>query len=615
MLGIALQCASQTDTLPMSVTFNDEQTMLTEQPKSVSDLERAIAVRASCRAFDLGQLDKETSKTLRTLAVEKTFACTDFTGGLVKVLDAIRHAYGLPNANVALGVDELAKAADNDPKRSREFLSYLCTQVMDPTPWLRLVVTSFGMVDVQHFVTGSNRPLKLLPLPPVFPITSGQVNLLPPLLQPFADEAQKRRLLFEKDWLQRYAKISLLLFKTGGHPRIVETLLGRMNLALTKDGLDKHFYDALQNFCLQPNLNLLNSDMQDIVTFNDGAKVQLFSDPAVASAFYRDLVVPFPFPTSVKEATDHKLFLRFSSGQVCCGYLQGLAYLPGPALKQLPDQATELRALGDGMEAFVTNFDRQGKEFERLCARAIQVFLHCYGDARPQLKLSSILQREREFGPKSVFNVRLQAGRVGWNDTCKVFPSSYPDNESLTVDASALQSFIASNLAAAVVIPQAQCNLCCDFAIFLRHGLGRRRVLVLYCQCKDWFRGEIRGERGVENLWTRFKRIRQFVESDQVPSMQALNTDGAERIGNGFPRQVRKMKASVTHGFVLVTANPIDTLFPGENKLSDLKEDEAVIDLEAMKSWFPTGGYNCQLAVALRRMFSFSGSDKGQVSE
>ena len=75
------------------------------------------------------------------------------------------------------------------------------------------------------------------------------------------------------------------------------------------------------------------------------------------------------------------------------------------------------------------------------------------------------------------------------------------------------------------------------------------------------------------------------------------------------------MEASVTHGFVLVTANPIDTLFPGENKLSDLKEDEAVIDLEAMKSWFPTGGYNCQLAVALRRMFSFSGSDKGQVSE
>ena len=49
------------------------------------------------------------------------------------------------------------------------------------------------------------------------------------------------------------------------------------------------------------------------------------------------------------------------------------------------------------------------------------------------------------------------------------------------------------------------------------------------------------------------------------------------------------MKASVTHGFVLVTANPIDTLFPGKKKLLDLKEDEAVIDLEAMKSWFPTG--------------------------
>ena len=36
--------------------------------------------------------------------------------------------------------------------------------------------------------------------------------------------------------------------------------------------------------------------------------------------------------------------------------------------------------------------------------------------------------------------------------------------------------------------------------------------------------------------------------------------------------EVRKMEASVTHGFVLVTANPIDTLFPGEKKLSDLKE-------------------------------------------
>ena len=262
--------------------------------------------------------------------------------------------------HVALGVDELAKAADNDAARSREFLSYLCTQVMDPTPWLRLVVTSFGMVDVQHFVTGSNRPLKLLPLPPVFPITSGQVNLLPPLLQPFADEARRRRLLFEKEWLQRYAKISLLLFKTGGHPRTVETLLGKMSLALTKDGLDKHFYNALRNFCLQPNIKLLNSDMQDIVTFNDGAKVELFSDPAVASAFYRDLVVLFPFPTSVKLATNHKLFLELSSGEVCCGYLQGLAYLPGPALKHLPDQATELRALGDAMEAFVTNFDRQG---------------------------------------------------------------------------------------------------------------------------------------------------------------------------------------------------------------------------------------------------------------
>ena len=110
-------------------------------------------------------------------------------------------------------------------------------------------------------------------------------------------------------------------------------------------------------------------------------------------------------------------------------------------------------------------------------------------------------------------------------------PEQLRDYESLTVDASALRSFITSDLAAAVVIPQAQYNLCCDFAIFLRHDHG---VLVLYCQCKDWFRGEIRGERGVENLWTRFKRIRQFVESDQVPSMQELNTDGAERIGNGF---------------------------------------------------------------------------------
>ena len=93
------------------------------------------------------------------------------------MLDAVRRAYGLPNANVALGVDELAKAADNDAAMSREFLSHLCTEVMDPTPWLWLVVTAYGMVDVQHFVTGSNRPLKLLPLPPVFPITSGQATI------------------------------------------------------------------------------------------------------------------------------------------------------------------------------------------------------------------------------------------------------------------------------------------------------------------------------------------------------------------------------------------------------------------------------------------------------
>ena len=221
------------------------------------------------------------------------------------------------------------------------------------------------------------------------------------------------------EWLQRYAQISHLLFKTGGHPRTVEILLEKMSLALTKDGRDKHFYNALRNFCLQPNIKLLNSGMQDIVSFNEEAKVELFSDPAVASAFYRDLAVPFRFPTSVKVATNHKLFLELSSGEVCCGYLlgsdtHGLAYLPGPALKQLPDQATELRALGDAMEAFVTNpLTVRAKQFERLCARAIQVFLHCYGDSRPQLTLSSILQR-CEFGPQ----VRLQRDAAGW--TCGV---------------------------------------------------------------------------------------------------------------------------------------------------------------------------------------------------
>ena len=143
-----------------------------------------------------------------------------------------------------LAVDELIKLKtdkqNSDMSEIIKYLNCICVEMdssykndvkknRDRTFWLS--VSAYGCFSLTDYITHSNREINLQPLPPIFPIThnSESYDILPPILQCFKKENRKKIKITPKN-MKLLKELSLLLMKSGGHPRRVETLLESLSL-------------------------------------------------------------------------------------------------------------------------------------------------------------------------------------------------------------------------------------------------------------------------------------------------------------------------------------------------------------------------------------------------
>ena len=164
---------------------------------------------------------------------------------LERPLMFVRDVLGLPDdAPILLAVDELIKLKtdkqNSDMSEIIKYLNCICVEMdssykndvkknRDRTFWLS--VSAYGCFSLTDYITHSNREINLQPLPPIFPIThnSESYDILPPILQCFKKENRKKIKITPKN-MKLLKELSLLLMKSGGHPRRVETLLESLSL-------------------------------------------------------------------------------------------------------------------------------------------------------------------------------------------------------------------------------------------------------------------------------------------------------------------------------------------------------------------------------------------------
>jgi hypothetical protein len=145
-----------------------------------------------------------------------------------------RRLLGAPeDTKVLLAVDEIAKFAEDlqHVRVVNALISRLC-RYSDRDPRLYLTLSAYGARDIATFATGSNRPILLQPLPPIFPVAPmlpGHTEVLPPVLRVFADE--KLRMQLPAWGRPLYARLSRILLSTGGHPRSVRDVLAKLRSA------------------------------------------------------------------------------------------------------------------------------------------------------------------------------------------------------------------------------------------------------------------------------------------------------------------------------------------------------------------------------------------------
>ena len=178
-------------------------------------------------------------------------------------------------------------------------------------------------------------------------------------------------------------------------------------------------------------------------------------------------------------------------------------------------------------------------------------------------------------------------------------PSIFKSRKLLNIDFVTLR-----NLAPGFYHPKEKYNNTADVTGILNvKGTNDPKRLILFIQMKDWFQDELKNGKHIIDGW---RWSQQFVSENDVYSAR----NSKETLKNSFPKywEVNPNEICV---FIIFSANKIksisktgafsDVQFTQTTQSTNpqLERNEATMDLDHSKTWFPTFGYNLQAALLL----------------
>ena len=447
----------KTHGIAFHISFNDDQDQASGVWQS-DDFEMAVSVRILHRLvqsalgdkYNIRDVDHVLSKLVESLK-PNTIPLT---------LKLVRRVVGAPeNTKILLAVDEIALSANEQTNLQAKHNLKILVKYMDMDERLFLAVAAYGAVDILKMATDSARSLLIQYLGPLYSAQGFDpkyYHLLPPALKPFFIEKQRVHLPYstkqvpEFDPLEVYNKLSVLIQKTGGHPRKMEALFKGLNkFSFSEKVVDKstgvQFAKALNNW-LRDNENMIGSYVDNTARFpskwSDLSKVEL-ADAVEQIAV--DAACAFDLPENQEAAKRHKYSLLGTTTGHCSLVNvgeQNLVFIPPPVLRALSTTKDEsqLKPCGQALfklaeaicehQTIQTSFG--GKSFEKVVAAALLLY------ARSNAKISPEIFCRKDFMGSEILNKRFigrggdetDAAKIEWWEDITEFPLHRPDSET-----------------------------------------------------------------------------------------------------------------------------------------------------------------------------------------
>ncbi len=586
--------------IAVEVTFNDDQSSL--HPSTANEIlqfKQAIAVRVLHRVVSF--ITNITHANSKFEDVDFAKSVKALESPLEYSLKILKKMVGAPDdVKVLLCVDELMKVATETFVPAAALKALTSVLDADEQQQLFLSVTAYGCVDLSRFLTGSNRALQLQPLPPIgLGMSPSDVCLLPPLLQYFADEEQRKLLPFDrkdskdsKYYSTLYSRVSKLWLSTGGHPRCVNVFyeeMGKFKYEFDRNTFGKN----LETFLDENEKNIRSKLSQlgfprNFNGFNINNPVELGNR---LESLARDTAVAFEFPSNPETAKYHNMLLKGTLIGHCL-YLpdpvggEGHAFISLPVLELwgsvksplLGPCGTALGALGVALvkHSNVAAPGEEGKSLEGVMKAALLLYTRC----NPLFTLFSMC--DKRCGDEAKMSVRLCGGDdVEMWENVTSFPVN--DRKKRSV-ATALQPLLRKlrekpSHSGAVFQPTYDFNEGGDVFGLFKCADHVDSYVLLCIECKDWF-FDMAGKDTIEDRWLKSK----IEFPDEVVDVVLKDDQG------------KSVAAKVTCLNFLFASNE-----PGDNVKCGARD--GVVSVQSMRNWLPTAAYACENAHQQRRLF------------
>ena len=622
--------------LAIEVSFNDDfdRLGLRKDGDFVQAMVRGILLRVVEHCAGKNFTESKSIKDAQMMGMLNI----DFSQLGLNICSAIalaREALGFgENAPVFLAVDGLGKRVN-----PTDSLKNLCEtleeegllKLEERRHWLS--ASTLGCFHLRDF----RRKILLQPLPPLFleSFSEDKFKSLPAMVRLLNCPTPHPELTVMK------GQLSNILLRTGGHPRALSEVIGQLHLqektlvkgCTTKEGegsvqatpgdpsgllmwlekSPKSFAARFKAICeiVEKNISSVKSQSKPV------PKVELEFTPSLL----RDLVVPFHFPTVSIEAENHGDTL-YMIESAFGHYLPdpGLSFIPFPIIEKISKQSTPLTCLSKSIIEYSSLKDttksgssptnKKGRAFEVCIANALQ---HYFSRQTSAFTLRPIC-RTALLSESSVFDLPLSPLPLTPFDeeTIIRFPTAIHHQVAKTPSLKCADPALLSGLEPGLYMPSDESNSGDLIAIFRvyeseKKVASKKKVAIIF-EVKDWFQP-------LENKYSKtaiahWRWSQQFFRSTgDVPLAKSQKDESVshEKLPKSSYLESLK-KAGFEVGFVLFSANHHKmvtsagvfskevTLFDSDTTSGDhpnqLRSDEALMDLEDMRMWFPTVAYN-----------------------
>ena len=370
------------------------------------------------------------------------------------------------------------------------------------------------------------------------------------------------------------------------------------------------FDNYRENYATSKLKELKNAELESVMNLKFQFKIgDSFVQESFANSENNDalqnMVQPFLFSSLAKEGEGKKTKLILDDGYgnyVPTLDKEGFLFIPYPVLEKA-EKIPFFKSLTDYFDAKEVK-EKGGKNLEICVCNALNFYVkNC-----ENIKLADIcnLHGKISNGGDEVFSWKLEKiSRVPDIKLSGFCPSVVRKDTQDYIDFDKLPG-----LSPGFYHPTEKYNNTADIIGILNvENTNKTQVkrLILFIQLKDWFKDtlseKVYGEKYTKNIVDEWRWSQQFVTESDV----YLKRDDEEKsMVNQFSAYWKEHKV-----FLIFSANKIESISTGgafsnvkfhrttQYKEKYLRENEGTMNLEHSKNWFPTFGYNLQIAQTL----------------